>query len=130
MNNLRNHYRLKKQIDVYWKVDETKLAQKGKIHDLSLAGLKFETGRGFTPKEDVVFFLDCPDIPALPRRAKLKWFKSASIQGSYMCGASFVKDKGIEFGPAWKAWMDENISQLGDAQDHKILGKYLDHDQD
>jgi hypothetical protein len=128
--NARSNFRLRRQIDIYWKVDEQQFAHKAKIHDISLSGIKMEVGKEFKPQDKLVLLLSCPDIPELPKKARLKWSKAVATTGGYVCGVYFVKENaGIDHTAAWKKWMEDHMAQLADASDNKIISKYLDFEE-
>jgi hypothetical protein len=125
MINVRNHFRLRKQVDVYWKADEHKLANKGKILDISITGMKFAITTTTSMKAGTLMFLECADIPALPKHAKLKWCRALPGTKNLVCGVSFIKENS-DYAPGWKAWMEANMAKLADVSNPKILGKFLD----
>jgi hypothetical protein len=131
--NGRTYFRLRRHIDLYWKVDVQKFGQKGKILDLSLSGLKMEIFGDLvlksTDKNKTIIYLNSAEIPNLPAEGKIRWFKPISDGKGYVCGISFIKPSS-GYPPQWRKWMEDNIAQLADAADNKIIGNYLDFEKD
>ena len=115
---------MRKHIDVVWSVPEEKIEGAGKIFNISLSGINFETDKLFQPDHGMTVCLKSAQISALPSKGKLVWFKRVGENRShYQCGIRFLKD--MDPDPQWVQWMDENILKLADTGDNKILTRYL-----
>lgn len=121
----REHFRLHKQVDVAWSVPGQDVRGQGVIFNLSLRGMLFETKKLFEPEHGLVMSFQIPEIPDFPSQGKLVWFrKVGQKQNHYQCGIKFLKETARTH--LWRKWMEENILKLADAQDNKILDRYLE----
>ena len=121
----RQHYRLRQLMDLKWSIPEKKIKGEGKIYNLSISGMLITTDHLFKPAEDLIVNFSSPQVPVLPLKGKLAWFKKLGKERVYyQCGVKFVKDE--SYGPSWLQWMEDNIAKLGEIQDSKMLKKYFD----
>lgn len=128
MINNRDYFRLRRQIDLTWSVPSQRVEGKGKIFNISLSGMSFETDRLFNPEHGMDISFSSAEIPALPPKGKLVWFKKVGESNShYQCGIKFFKDSTLN--QKWIKWMDDNIQKLADIGDNKILNHYLVDEQ-
>jgi len=125
MINNRDSFRLRKQMDVIWSVPEQQAGGEGNILNISLSGMSFETDRLFSPEHGMSIHLKSAQIPPLPSKGKLVWFRKAG-EGNrhYQCGIRFFKES--VYSPVWAQWMEDNILKLADTGDNNILNHYLD----
>jgi hypothetical protein len=123
MSDTRQNFRLRKQMDVMWSIPEQNLTGTGKIFNVSLTGILFETDKLFTPSHGMVIHFSMPGVRMFPPSGKLKWFKRTGDEAhpTYQCGVRFP----FPSPPSWNNWMEENILKLADAQDNAILTRYL-----
>ena len=124
MINSRDSFRLRKFIDVFWSVPQQKVEGMGKIFNISLTGMSFETDKLFKPDHGMIINFSDAQIPPLPVKGKLVWFKKVGeSKNHYQCGVRFVKDSKLN--RQWVQWMQDNILKLADSGDNKILKRYL-----
>jgi hypothetical protein len=123
MNNLRQNFRLRRQVDVTWEIPEASIKGVGRIYNLSFSGACFDVKGFFKLKKGMVFTLSSSEIPPLPSHAKLMWFRKGE-QESFLCGAAFLREN-YSFPASWKKWLEENIEKLADTHDNTILSNYL-----
>jgi hypothetical protein len=122
MINIRDSFRLRKQMDIIWSVPEQQIEGQGNILNISVSGMCFETDKLFLPEHGMSMCFSAAQIPPLPPKGKLLWFKKAGKQ-RYQCGIKFFKDSTSN--RAWAQWMEDNILKLADTADNKILNRYL-----
>jgi hypothetical protein len=122
MINSRQSFRLRKQFSVSWSLPDQKVKGEGMIFNISLRGMLFVTDKLFKPDHGMIIWFRVLDVPYFPARGELVWFKKVE-QSCYQCGVKFLKEARS---PLWKTWMEDNILKLADAQDSKILDRYLD----
>jgi len=124
MINNRDYFRLRRLMDVSWFISEQNIEGKGKIFNISLSGILFETDRLFTPEHGMSISFKSEEIPPLPLKGKLVWFNKVGEGNShYQCGVKFFKES--TYNQKWIQWMDDNILKLADIADNKILNHYL-----
>jgi len=122
--NKRDSFRLREHIDIGWSIPEQKIEGKGKIFNISLTGMSFETDKLFQPDHGMKMSFSATGIPSFPTMAELVWFKRAGEgKKHYQCGIRFSKD--CQMNPKWIKWMEDNIQKLAEAGDNKILRNYL-----
>ena len=91
---------------------------------MSSSGMSFETDRLFSPEHGMSILFKIAEIPSFPAKGKLIWFKKVGEgKNHYHCGIRFLKDG--TFNRGWIKWMEDNIQQLADTGDNKILNQYL-----
>jgi hypothetical protein len=123
MINIRDSFRLRKQMDVTWSVPEQQTGGNGNILNISLSGMAFETDKLFSPEHGMIINFSAAHIPPLPPKGKLLWFKKAGDKKHYQCGIKFLK--ATAGNPSWTQWMEDNILKLADTGDNKVLNHYL-----
>ena len=120
----RQNFRLRRQIEIAWSVPEQKVEGQGKVFNVSISGMLFETDKLFDPQHGMAMLFCAPQIPAFPSQGKLVWFrKGGEGQSHYQCGIKFPTTTSVI--PAWVKWMEENILKLAEAEDNTILTRYL-----
>ena len=119
----RGSFRLRQLIDFNWSVPEQGMEGTGKIYNLSMSGIMFQTNKFFKPDHRMIILLSSAMVPALPSKGKLMWFSRRPKAGGYLCGVEFVKTLAIS--SPWYKWMEANIMKLAEASDAKIVGQYL-----
>ena len=117
MINNRQSFRLRKQFDVTWSIPDQKIKGEGKIFNISLSGLLFATDKLFVPEHGLII--------SFPSSGKLTWFSRKSKTGKayYLCGVKFLY--GANFSSAWGQWMEDNILEMADTEDSRVLNRYL-----
>ncbi len=124
MINRRQHFRLRKQLDVHWTVPSQKAQGQGIILNISLPGMLFVTDRLFKAEDGLKMNFSVEGVPSFPAQGNLVWFRRIGAQGErYLCGALFSIET-LKSRP-WIQWMDGHMEQMADALDSKILGRIL-----
>ncbi len=67
----RQNFRLYKHIDMTWSIPTQNIEGKGKIFNISLSGVLFETDKAFKPDHGLIVHLHSAQIPSLPQKGKL-----------------------------------------------------------
>lgn len=120
----RRHFRLKHFLDVNWGVESQEASGEGTVLNVSLSGLFLQTDKTFKPSDNCVISvkLDSQDgLPFVEKKGKLMWFRRIHTpQERFQCGLQFL-DEGNDF--KFKQWMDNQVTQLGEASNVNILGK-------
>jgi hypothetical protein len=102
--DLRKHKRLAVAADVTWTIDAQRKSGRGKLVDVSLLGASLHLDGAFTAKGPVLFRLHAPEVPTLPARARLRWFRRLSIEPpSFLCGVIFQVALSLE----WSNWVHQ-----------------------
>ena len=92
MINNRDSFRLRKQIEVSWSIPEQQIGGQGKIYNVSLSGMSFETDKLFKPEHGMGMCFTSAQVTAFPPKGKLVWFKKAGKdKGHFHCGIRFIK---------------------------------------
>lgn len=124
MINNRGSFRLRKQIDISWSIPEQKAEGNGRIYNISLTGMSFETDKLFLPDHGMVMCFKLEGVPAFPLKGKLVWFgKVGEDKKHFKCGIRFLKE--YTYNNAWIQWMENNILKLADTGDTTILNRFL-----
>jgi hypothetical protein len=88
--------------DVTWTIDAQGLSGAGKLVDVSLLGASLQIDGAFAAKGPVLFRLEAPDVPALPARARLRWFRRLTTDPpTFLCGVIFQVAVSLE----WSDWV-------------------------
>jgi hypothetical protein len=125
----RQSFRFRKHMDFSWSVPDQNVHGAGKIYNLSQTGMLFETDRLFLPEHGLELCFSVKEIPCLPVKGKLVWFRKVTDKKPhYRCGVRFTRQQAIK--PEWTKWLDESISRFADAADNVILSRYLENDTD
>ncbi len=121
----RQSFRLRKQLDVTWSIPDQKTGGEGRIFNISLEGMLFTTDKLFVPEHKLVICFRVAEIPSFPSQGHLTWFsrQRGEEEACYRCGVRFLSEETLR--PAWVQWMEENILKLADAEDGRILNRYL-----
>ena len=127
----RRHFRLRRHLNVNWSIDAQGLQGAGKIYNISLSGIAFETDKPFKASQSVIFQLQSDEIKALPVNVSLRWWRPVLSGGrGYLCGVAFISDVIGGYDPAWDQWIKENYNQLAETLDHEMLKKFLGHGEE
>ncbi len=131
MNDGRRHFRLRRHVDVEWSIEAQGLKGKGKIYNISLSGIAFETDKPFKASQAVVFQLTSSELKFLPAQASLRWWRPVMSWGrGYLCGVVFVVDVIGGNDPQWEQWIKDTYDQLAETKDPVILKKFLGHGEE
>lgn len=105
-NDVRTHRRLDVELPCTWAIESQNLSGPGKLLDVSLPGACFRMDQPFAAKAGLVFTLESPDVPALPKRGRLRWYRKLPGRVPvFLCGVMF-EDQENE---AWNQWLDEAL---------------------
>jgi hypothetical protein len=111
--DLRKHKRLAVAEDVTWTIEAQGLSGSGKLVDASLLGAGLQIDGAFTAKGPVLFKLHAPYVPALPARARLRWFRRLSDQPpTFLCGVIFQVAVSLE----WSDWIYQAEGRTDDKE--------------
>ena len=107
----RKSPRVPKQISVEWEIVSQGLRGSGELLDLSATGARLRIETLFARTRGVIFTLESPAIPLLPRTARLRWFRwSHGLNGPnpvVLCGLVF-NEQGLDAKP-WADWVARQI---------------------
>ena len=106
----RKHKRQKRDaVDLLWLVEGRQVAGKGRLVDISMTGLCVEmSGSAFPVQAGLTVFIQIPDIPVAPKRARLRWYRRVAHRSSvYLCGLIFLPP----YDQAWAEWVSEYIGE-------------------
>ena len=107
----RKHKRFDVELDLTWTIESQKLSGPGKLLDVSLPGACFRMQTPFAGKANLDFTLDVPDVPVMPRRGRLRWYRKLPGHSPvFLCGVVF-EDQNDE---AWIAWLDKAVAKPDD----------------
>ena len=111
-------------MDILWSIAGQGFQGNGKLFNISVSEMLFETDQMFEPKHGIEMSFSSEQMPAMPPNGKLIWFRKVTQgQKRYQCGIRFVKEPASY--QAWGKWLDENILKLADAADNNVLNRYL-----
>jgi hypothetical protein len=120
----RRHVRLREDISVHWRIEQSGRQGEGTIRNLSVSGMLLESQSLAMPPKDSEFILEAlePDkAPFTSCRAKFVWGRRAlSEQRYYFCGLEFLD-------PPEKAVsaIEARLAGISDVSDAGIVGHYL-----
>ena len=107
VEDVRKHKRFETELDLNWTIESQQISGKGKLLDVSLPGACFRMEQPFAAKANLVFTLDAPDIPAMPKRARLRWYRKLPGRApTFLCGVIFEESDTA----AWNAWLDQALA--------------------
>ena len=107
IDDVRKHKRLDVELDVTWAIDGQKLSGTGKLLDVSVPGACFRMQQPFAAKPGMVFTLESPDIPAMPKRGRLRWYRKLPGRSPvFLCGVIFEDQDNA----AWNQWLDTALA--------------------
>lgn len=103
----RKHKRLDVELDLTWTIESQKLTGSGKLLDVSVPGACFRMHQPFAAEAGLVFRLEAPAVPALPKHGKLRWYRKLPGRSPvFLCGVTF-EDQENE---AWNQWLDAALT--------------------
>jgi hypothetical protein len=108
IDDVRKHKRLEVELDLTWSIESQNLSGPGKLLDVSVPGACFRMEEPFVAKAGLIFTLDVPEIPAMPKQGRLRWYrKLPGRKPVFLCGVIF------EGGDteAWNRWLDQTHAQ-------------------
>ena len=100
----RKHPRLVQNTPVSWAIASQHLSGEGVLLDVSLTGARVQMSATFDTRRGATFTLNAAAIPALPRTARLRWFRR--VTGPIpvvVCGLIF-EDPDVDPSP-WFDWI-------------------------
>ena len=110
VEDVRKFKRFDVEIDVNWTIEGEEVSGTGKLLDVSLPGACFRMHQPFTAKARMIFTLEAPDVPHMPRRGRLRWYRKLPGKNpTFLCGVIF--EEGSD-DPAWSEWLDRAIAVL------------------
>jgi hypothetical protein len=102
----RKFKRFDVELDLTWSIESQKLTGKGHLLDVSRPGACFRMQQPFAAKAGLVFTLDVPGVPAMPKRGKLRWYRKLPGRAPmFLCGVIFEDANNA----AWDAWLDQAV---------------------
>ena len=113
IDDVRRHQRLELELDVTWSIESQQISGIGKLLDVSVPGAYFRMTEPFTAKANLIFTLETAEIPQLPKRGKLRWYRKLPGRAPvFLCGVIF-EDHDAD---AWGAWLDQKLTELESPQ--------------
>jgi PilZ domain len=107
MEDRRKFKRFEVEVELTWAIESQNLTGKGYLLDVSQRGACFRMQQPFVARAGLVFTIDAPDVPALPRRGKLNWYRKLPGRAPlFLCGVVFEDDAN----PAWDAWLEQALA--------------------
>ena len=104
--DVRKHKRLDVELDVTWTIETQNLTGLGKLLDVSAPGACFRMHQPFAAEARLTFSLEVPDIPAMPRRGRLRWYRKLPGRSPvFLCGVIFEDQENA----AWLDWLDKTF---------------------
>ena len=123
----RRHFRLRKYLDVNWKVNGQEDVGEGTVLNISTSGLLFQTDKVFQASDNCELSLELipgEGRPVTIKKGKLMWFRRIRTpQERYQCGVQFL-DKNA-FDKDFQQWLDEEITRLSEASNINILSNLV-----
>jgi hypothetical protein len=108
IDDVRKHKRLEMELDINWSIESQNLSGKGKLLDVSVPGACFRIEQPFVAKSGLIFTLEAPEIPALPKHGRLRWYRKLPGRNPvFLCGVIF---EGGDH-EAWIQWLDQTLAQ-------------------
>jgi hypothetical protein len=106
-NDPRKHTRLEVELPLTWTIESQNLSGMGKLLDVSAPGACFRMDQPFAAKAGLAFTLDAPDVPAMPRRGRLRWYRKLPGRVPvFLCGVMFEDPEN----DAWNEWLDRALA--------------------
>ena len=104
----RKFKRFDVEVPVTWAIESQGLSGPGHLLDVSQRGACFRMQQPFVARAGLVFTIDAPDVPALPRRGKLNWYRKLPGRAPmFLCGVVFEDATSAE----WTDWLDRALSE-------------------
>ena len=105
--DVRRHQRLDVEFAVTWSIESQNIAGPGTLLDVSVHGACFRMQQPFTAKAGLVFTLESPDVPTMPKRGRLRWYRKLPGKSPvFLCGVIFEDQKSAE----WVGWLENAIA--------------------
>ena len=122
----RKHFRLKRYMDVAWRVSNHREGGEGIILNISQSGALLQTDHVFVPQDDTVVALEASPGTELPfggKQAKIVWFRRISApQPRCQCGLEFITNR---YDKELNEWLEEEVTRISQASNVNILNNYL-----
>jgi hypothetical protein len=104
IDDARKNKRFEVELDLNWSIEGEETSGRGTLLDVSLPGACFRMNQPFTAKSRMIFTLEAPDVPALPKRGRLRWYRKLPGRvPTFVCGVIF--EDGDD--PAWTDWLEQ-----------------------
>lgn len=106
IDDVRKCKRFDVELDLAWTIENQDVSGSAKLLDVTCGGACFRIAQPFSAPSAVTFALAAPELPVLPRRARLRWYRRLpGRQPMYLCGVVF-EDSDLT---AWRAWVEEAL---------------------
>jgi hypothetical protein len=108
IDDARKFKRFETELDLTWTIESQNISGKGKLLDVGVPGACFRMQQPFVARAGLVFTLDVPDVPAMPKRGKLRWYRKLPGRAPmFLCGIVFEDAES----PEWNEWLDQALSE-------------------
>ena len=107
IDDVRKCKRFDVEFDVDWMIESQGVSGKGKLLDVTMGGACFRITQSFTAPSALTFTMQVAELPAFPKRGRLRWFRRLpGRHPMFLCGVVFEDGDLSE----WSRWLAQSNS--------------------
>ena len=105
IDDVRKCKRFDVEFDVDWTIENQGVSGKGKLLDVTTSGACFRIAQSFSAPSALTFRMAVAELPAFPKRARLRWFRRLPGRSPmFLCGVVFEDSDLSE----WGRWLAQS----------------------